>query len=146
MGRVLISLLSIIALSGCEIWNGATEAVTPITPPAVTYVLADGISLMNTQKTIEDHVISAITGMDCSTVRASKGDHYCLEPPKATPVFIRTAYCYKSIARVSCYDQPLESDINQFYGIRIERVPVADVVRNTAAAANASTSTTLTPR
>ncbi|PKU23911.1 hypothetical protein [Telmatospirillum siberiense] len=130
MGRTLICLLSIVALSGCGAWNGTTKALQPITPPAVTYVLADGISLINTQKTIEDHVISLITGMDCSTVRASKGDHYCLEPPQATPVYIRTSYCYKSIARVSCYDQPLESDANRLYGIRIERVPITTAINS----------------
>lgn len=124
MGRLLTCLLVTIALSGCEAWNGTTKALRPITPPTVTYVLADGISVINTQKTIEDHVISLLTGMDCSTIRASHGDHYCLEPPEATPVVIRTTYCYKSIANVSCYEQPLASDADQFYGIRIDRIPV----------------------
>ncbi len=124
MGRALSCLLLIVALSGCEAWDGTAKSLRPMTPPALTYVLVDGISLINTQKTLEDHAISLITGMDCSTVRASQGDHYCLEPPKATPVYIRTSYCYKSIAKVSCYDRPVETDTAQLYGIRIERIPV----------------------
>jgi hypothetical protein len=125
MGRLLIFVTLAVALSGCEGINGSAKALRPITPPTVTFVLADGITLINTHKTIEDHVISLITGMDCSTVRASQGDHYCLESPDAVPVYIRTSYCYKSIAKVSCFSQPLASDAEQLYGIRIDRVPVA---------------------
>jgi hypothetical protein len=125
MGRVLTSLALIVALSGCEAWNGTTKAIRPITPPVTTYVLLDAVSVINTQKTIDDHLVSLLTGMDCSTIRAAQGDHYCLEPPEATPVYIRTTYCYKSIAKVSCYEQPLARDAAQLYGIRVERVPVA---------------------
>jgi hypothetical protein len=123
MGRALTCLLLTVALSGCEAWDGTAKSLRPLTPGAITYVLVDGITLINTHKTIEDHVISLITGMDCSVVRASQGDHYCLEKDN-TPVYLRTSYCYKSIAKVSCYDQPMVTDVGQLYGIRIERVPV----------------------
>jgi len=128
MGRVLICLALTAALSGCETWHGVPQFAQPITSPSTSYFLLDGISVINTQKTVEDHVISMLTGMDCSTIRATKGDHYCLEPPEATPVYIRTTYCYKSIAKVSCYTQPLASDATQFYGIRVDRIPVASYV------------------
>jgi hypothetical protein len=125
MGRLLICLALILALPGCEGWDGATRALRPNIPPATTFVMLDAASLINTQKTIDDHLISLLTGMDCSTVRASKGDHYCLEPPDAKPVYIRTTYCYKSIADVSCYDRPFDRDASQLYGIRIDRIPVS---------------------
>jgi hypothetical protein len=125
MGRLTICLALSIALAGCDTWHGVPQPLQPITSPSTSYILLDGISVINTQKTIEDHLVSLFTGMDCSTIRASKGDHYCLEMPEAVPVYVRTSYCYKSIAKVSCYTEPLASDVTQFYGIRIDRIPVA---------------------
>ncbi|MTJ82745.1 MAG: hypothetical protein F8N37_17290 [Telmatospirillum sp.] len=124
MGRLLVCLTMIAALAGCEAWNGTTKALRPGIPAATTFVLVDAASLINTHKTIDDHLISLLTGMDCSTVRASKGDHYCLEPPEQKPVYIRTTYCYKSLAKVTCYDQPFDKDATQLYGVRIDRIPV----------------------
>jgi hypothetical protein len=126
MGRLLVVISVILGLAGCEAWNGSTRALRPNIPPATTFVLLDAASLINTHKTIDDHLISLLTGMDCSTVRASKGDHYCLEPPENKPVYIRTTYCYKSLAAVSCYDRPLNSDATQLYGVRIDRLPVSE--------------------
>lgn len=89
-----------------------------------TFWILDGASVINTQKTLDDHLVSWITGSDCSTVRASTGDRYCIDPPEAVPVVVRTAYCYKSLASVDCYDRPLVADKARFYGIRIDKVPV----------------------
>ncbi len=138
MGRILTCLVLIVALSGCEAWDGTAKSLRPLTPGALTYVLVDGISLINTQKTIEDHVISLITGMDCSVVRASQGDHYCVAPDQTT-FYLRTSYCYKSIAKVSCYDQPVTSDTNQLYGIRIERVPATMTTTTTTTTTTTAT-------
>jgi hypothetical protein len=125
MGRLSIYLALSVALSGCDTWHGVPDAIQPITSPSTSYFLLDGISVINTQKTVEDHVISLLTGMDCSTIRATKGDHYCLETPESAPVYVRTSYCYKTIAKVSCYTQPVPSDASQFYGLRVDRIPVA---------------------
>lgn len=128
MARFLICFLALLALGGCEAYNGTMKALRP-TPVAITsLILLDGASVINTQKTIDDHFVSLVTGMDCSTIRASKGGHYCEEETDSGPVAIRTSYCYKSIARVSCFDQPLNRDASQLYGIRVDRIPMADMI------------------
>ncbi len=124
MGRLPVSIALILSLSAFEAWNGTTKALRPTVPPVTAFILLDVASVVNTQKTIDDHLISLLTGMDCSTIRASKGDHYCIEQPENKPVYIRTSYCYKSIASVSCYSQPLNSDATQLYGVRIDRIPI----------------------
>ena len=83
----------------------------------------DIVSVINTQKTIDDHIVSCITGKDCSDVRASKGDPYCIDEPVPVPMVRRATYCYKSLASVTCYDRPVVSDAAQFYGIRVDNVP-----------------------
>lgn len=89
------------------------------------YLTVEGASVVSTQKTVEDHVVSWVSGNDCSTVRASRGEKYCKEPPKPVPVVQRTAYCYKTIANVTCYSEPVPSDASQFLGTRTDDVPVA---------------------
>ena len=56
-------------------------------------------SIINTDKTLLDHVISIAYGQDCSTIRYLDGDYYCDRPsPPETPLF-----CYPSLGDVVCY-------------------------------------------
>ena len=43
------------------------------------YAMVNGVFLAATDKTMEDHVISAASGKNCSTVRAGTGRSYCAE-------------------------------------------------------------------
>lgn len=62
-----------------------------------------GVSVIGTDKTIEDHAISLASGKNCSTIRREKGLTYCEEDePKVKP----NIYCYKTLAKVTCYDRP----------------------------------------
>ena len=62
------------------------------------YVL-EVVSVINTDKTLADHVMSIAYGRDCSTIRYLDGDYYCdRPPPPETPLF-----CYPSLADVVCY-------------------------------------------
>ena len=64
---------------------------------------AEILSIMGTDKTIADHVISLGSGKNCSTVRRERGLHYCEEDePQVRP----DVYCYNTLARVTCYKQP----------------------------------------
>jgi hypothetical protein len=95
----------------------------PPASPFTALILLDGISVINTQKTLEDHVISWVSGQDCSLVRASMGEHYCVDNTPVPTVKV-TTYCYKSLASVSCYDAQLAVDTTRFYGARVDKVPV----------------------
>ena len=63
----------------------------------------DAVALVGTDKTIVDHVVSISSGKNCSTVRREQGLHYCEEDePEVNP----RVYCYKTLGRVTCYNQP----------------------------------------
>ncbi|HIJ38218.1 MAG TPA: hypothetical protein HPP80_04900 [Rhodospirillaceae bacterium] len=111
MMRSLIFCCALLGLAAC------TAATLPAT------VMIDGASVVNTEKTLDDHLASWFTGKDCSTVRASLGEKYCEEPPAFVPKIERTTYCYKSLAAVSCYDQPVQRDAARLFGTRSDQVP-----------------------
>lgn len=69
----------------------------------VNYSILSSASVMATDKTIPDHIVSYSSGKDCSTVRTEQGRTYCREDePNPMPV----AYCYRTLADVSCYAEP----------------------------------------
>lgn len=67
-------------------------------------VVLEGASVMVSDKTASDHLVSWFSGKDCSVVRSDKGLEYCVEdqPPMIKP----NVYCYRTLASVSCYTQP----------------------------------------
>ena len=120
----LVCLLAVTAmLSACSPSHDTALALHPPASPFTALLVADGISVINSSKTVEDHVASWITGENCSTLRAYHGYDYCTDdtPP---PMQAKTTYCYKSLALVSCYDRKLASDEARFYGSRTDMVPV----------------------
>lgn len=124
MRHALVCVLAGVGLlAGCSPAHNTALALHPPISPFTTLVLLDGVSVINTSKTVEDHVISWVTGQDCSLVRASQGYDYCEDntPPPSEP---RTTYCYKSLAKVSCYDRKLASDAGRYYGARVDMVSV----------------------
>jgi len=76
----------------------------PLTLAGMPFVgQAEALTVMTTDKTLADHVISLSSGKNCSTVRREKGLHYCEEDePDAKPA----VFCYKTLANVTCYDRP----------------------------------------
>ncbi len=63
----------------------------------------ESVSTMATGKPLSDHVISAVSGKDCSTVRTQTGQNYCVEddiPPR------QNIFCYRTLGKVTCYDKP----------------------------------------
>ena len=87
-------LLSFFSLTGCgSLMMGGTSGLAQI----------DMFSVMGTDKTLIDHAISVSSGKNCSSVELEKGEYYCEEDePKVT----QNIYCYKTLARVTCYDRP----------------------------------------
>lgn len=91
--RPFVALSLVVALAGCTIIASGIPGVAEV----------DALTVVGTDKTITDHIISLTSGKNCSTVRREKGMHYCEEDePKVEPA----VYCYKTLASVSCYDRP----------------------------------------
>lgn len=87
--RILVILTMMLSLSAC----GA-------------FVMAEGATIMASEKTIGDHIISWSSNKDCSTYRKQTGRTYCKEDdiqPKSK------VHCYRSLGAVTCYDEPENS-------------------------------------
>ena len=123
MRHAVICLLAATGLlSGCTTHHTA-EALRLPYAPLTALVLADGVGIMATGKTVEDHVVGWVTGQDCSVIRAAHGGDYCVskeQPPKV----LLTSYCYKTLAKTNCYDHKIESDEGTYAGYRQELVAV----------------------
>lgn len=77
--------------------------------PALTagctgFLGAEGVSVMATEKTLGDHIVSYSSGKDCSSVRKDLGLTYCKEDEKVPPMNV---YCYNTLGEVTCYREPV---------------------------------------
>ncbi|MBB4268181.1 hypothetical protein [Roseospira visakhapatnamensis] len=98
----------LVMLGGCDTMYDV--AVHPVTLGAAAVSVA---TVVVTDKTVPDHVVSLVTGHDCSLVRYSTGGYYCVQPlPANTPVETRL-YCYRSIGSITCYDNKLPGEDNR---------------------------------
>ncbi|MBO6520254.1 MAG: hypothetical protein JJ900_05105 [Rhodospirillales bacterium] len=70
----------------------------------------EGVSLMGTDKTVGDHIISLGSGKDCSRVRKEQGLTYCVED---MPQIRQNIYCYRDLGGVTCYDRSNPHGPNQ---------------------------------
>jgi hypothetical protein len=104
--RCLFSLALLIAggfaLAGCE--------AVGVLPPAAIAATIEGVSLNASGKTMSDHLVSAVTGDDCSVLRYTKNGKYCLSAAEiaAEEARLHRPYegtCYKVRGNVACYDQ-----------------------------------------
>ncbi len=104
LGRLGLAV-ALVLLAGCDVMYDV--AVHPVTLGAAAVNIA---TVVATDKTVPDHVVSLATGADCSLVRYSSGGYYCVQPlPANTPVETRL-YCYTSIANITCYDTKLPGE------------------------------------
>jgi hypothetical protein len=56
-----------------------------------------------TDKTPVDHLVSLVTGKDCSVVRRQRGSTYCVEDEITPPVRV---HCYPTLGEATCYAEP----------------------------------------
>jgi hypothetical protein len=99
---VLGGLALTLSLGGCQ-----TIGFLPAVAIAGT---VEGVSLNQTGKTVSDHLVSAVTGEDCSVLRYTKNGKYCLTDAEiaAADARLHRPYegtCYKVRGNVACYDQ-----------------------------------------
>ncbi|GAB6054040.1 hypothetical protein JCM17960_28600 [Magnetospira thiophila] len=87
MRSPLMLVVALVLLSGCSNQFGGLEVGT----------------VMVTDKTVGDHVISWASGKDCSTVRWEQGMTYCKEDEPRPEAAV---FCYETLGDVVCYDRP----------------------------------------
>lgn len=56
-----------------------------------------------THKTPVDHLVSLVTGKDCSVVHRHRGSTYCVEDEITPPVRV---HCYPTLGEATCYAEP----------------------------------------
>jgi hypothetical protein len=115
IGRVA-SLTGMLLLCGCGFLTNHGLEGEPVQVPAnQMFFQIEALSLINTRKTLSDHLISWVTGKDCSTPRASREGVYCTDRPGAPPP-PQQVYCYSTLARPSCYSQPYNEGNDHLIG------------------------------
>lgn len=99
-------------LAGLALLAGLNGCATLAAVPAVAvYAGVEGISLNHTDKLMSDHVVSAITGQDCSFLEYKDTGNYCRSAAEiaAEEALARrdlSGYCYRRRGLVTCYDTP----------------------------------------
>ena len=105
----IVSVGIFLLLSGCKALTTQSSAMPFGASPLTTIAGAELISVVSTQKTVGDHIVSKFTGLDCSTPRSQldKGS-VCREkplPPQKRP----QVYCYRTLATPDCYLEPSQN-------------------------------------
>jgi len=117
-------LAGLLLLSGCG-WISAGEIRH--NPPGFgnpySFMQLEALSLINTHKTMGDHIFGWITDKDCSTPRAERGEAYCREWP-GKPAPPQQVYCYSTLARPSCYTQPYNEGNDKLIGFVPASTPI----------------------
>jgi hypothetical protein len=101
----LIRPLAVLALAA--VLPGCVAAL----PAAAVYAGVEGISLNQTDKLMSDHVVSAVTGQDCSFLKYKDTGNYCRSAAEIAEQAAKerrdlSGYCYRRLGRVTCYDSP----------------------------------------
>jgi hypothetical protein len=124
MFRRFAPLAVLLALPGC-LWADQ-EMLYPVNePPALGPALVnlEVLSVINTKKTLGDHLATWVTGKDCSTIRAQREGAWCVDWP-APPAPPPQVYCYASLARPSCYAQPYNEGNDRLIGFVPASTPI----------------------
>ncbi|CAA7627655.1 conserved exported hypothetical protein [Candidatus Terasakiella magnetica] len=119
------AMAGVMLLSGCGFFSASGFKVAPTPLPDVyTFMQLEAFSLINTRKTVADHIIGWITGKDCSSPRAERGEtYYCIdyvERPAPPP----QVYCYNTLGRPTCYAQPYNEGNDRLIGFVPASTPV----------------------
>ena len=124
MSRLPTVIACIFALSGCgEVSAFRDDPVHHLYQVGAVYLGLDLVSLANTGKTLDDHILGQATGQDCSTLRLAKGGPYCVPLPPPVAMVSQTTYCYKSLAAATCFTQPVPGAQATYLGSRTDMVP-----------------------
>lgn len=84
------------ALTGCAVVGSVPGSATPVAG-------LNAISIISTDKTIVDHIVSFARRKNCSSVRVELGQTYCEEDE---PTVEDEVFCFATLGDVSCYANP----------------------------------------
>lgn len=117
-------LSSVLIIGGCAYMNraGIADAPKPL-PNPYTFFQLEAFMLINTHKTVGDHIIGWITDKDCSSPRAERGEEYCRDWP-SKPAAPQQVYCYSTLARPTCYTQPYNEGNDHLIGFVPASTPI----------------------
>ncbi|HSV28036.1 MAG TPA: hypothetical protein VLL76_00715 [Candidatus Omnitrophota bacterium] len=120
----LAPLAGTLLLTGC-MWADNTGLHEGVSPPnaGVALMNLEVLSVINTKKTIGDHVATWVTGKDCSTIRAQREGVWCVDWPGPPPP-PQQVYCYASLAKPSCFSQPYTEGNDRLIGFVPAPTPI----------------------
>jgi len=81
----------------------AAPALSACWPLGVAVTATEFGSLNTTKKTLGDHVVSGVTGRNCSVISLEETGQYC---PEEVVVDRSNVYCYRTLADVNCHYIP----------------------------------------
>ena len=106
--RCLGVAAALAVLAGCDpLYDIAVH------PATMGFTAVNVATVVATDKTVPDHVVSLATGADCSLVRYSTGGYYCVQPMPANTAVETRLYCYTSLGGITCYDTRLPGEDNR---------------------------------
>ncbi|OFX14676.1 MAG: hypothetical protein A2516_00940 [Alphaproteobacteria bacterium RIFOXYD12_FULL_60_8] len=114
--RGSLVVLTASLLGGCTV----PSAIATPTSGMPTLGIVEAASLINTDKTIGDHILSYTSGKDCSTLRSQDGGEYCVTIEKYVPPEPQPTYCYESLGSVNCYSRPLQGANDHYLGSTVK--------------------------
>jgi len=68
------------------------------------FFAVEGVSAALSDKTASDHVVSLLSGKECSFLRVDQGQSYCVED--AVKISQSHLYCYRTLGAATCYTEP----------------------------------------
>lgn len=124
MIRHIAPLAALALLSGCGwVSRNGLETDYDRVGDVPLFLNLEILSVINTKKTMGDHVATWVTGKDCSTIRAQREGVWCVDWPSPPPP-PQQVYCYASLAKPSCYAQPYNEGNDRLIGFVPAPVPV----------------------
>ena len=117
MRRHLVFFAIPVLLSGCSFVDVAAKY------PNVVGV--EMVSIINTDKTIGDHLMSWTYNEDCSTLRANEGGNYCQPYRKPYQAEEPAVYCYRTLGANDCYTTPVATN-QRFVGTNEKTANIAN--------------------
>ena len=73
-------------------------------PASLAFGGASVVSVIDSGKTVSDHVMSYATGEECNIRHTLRGEAWCLPRRFDDSEEMAELVCYRSIARVTCYE------------------------------------------
>ncbi|MCP4393261.1 MAG: hypothetical protein GY804_03185 [Alphaproteobacteria bacterium] len=101
--KLVSAFFCIASIAGCSSNNMPPYGLHS----GVAFAGLETVMLINTDKTLSDHLISSYTNKDCSSVRYSEGGEYCVDTVEIPSAMYEKLFCYRTIGEVSCYDRPI---------------------------------------